>query len=204
MDQFFQFMAAYDADYVTRDGRLVIDDPEIRRRLIKAIDSYTAVYRKGCTPPDSVTWDNAGNNKAFLAQTVVMTPNQHALDPQRAQARASGRLLQEHRDDRMAARAGRRAFPDQASVLAPWSSRTAATSRPPRSSSASSWPRAGSPHYLDFSGERMLPAIPKLLDAPFWLDPSDRAPHGRGDAGASRPMHLQYAAASGDWRHDLV
>ena len=49
-------MTAYDADYVTRDGRLVIDDPEIRRRLIKAIDSYTAIYRKGCTPPDSVTW----------------------------------------------------------------------------------------------------------------------------------------------------
>ena len=45
---------AYDADYVTRDGRLVIDDPEVRRRLIKAIDSYTAIYRKGCTPPDSV------------------------------------------------------------------------------------------------------------------------------------------------------
>ena len=48
---FFTFIAAYEADYVTRDGRLVIDDPEIRQRLVKAIDSYTAVYRKGCTPP---------------------------------------------------------------------------------------------------------------------------------------------------------
>ncbi len=48
-------MAAYEADYVTRDGRLVIDDPEIRQRLIKAMDSYTAIYRKGCTPPDSVS-----------------------------------------------------------------------------------------------------------------------------------------------------
>ena len=28
VDQFFQFVAAYEADYVTRDGRLVIDDPE--------------------------------------------------------------------------------------------------------------------------------------------------------------------------------
>ena len=52
--EFFQFVHAYEADYVTRDGRLVIDDPEVRRRLIKAIDSYTAIYRKGCTPPDSV------------------------------------------------------------------------------------------------------------------------------------------------------
>ena len=30
--QFFQFVAAYEADYVTRDGRLVIDDPEIRQQ----------------------------------------------------------------------------------------------------------------------------------------------------------------------------
>jgi multiple sugar transport system substrate-binding protein len=74
--EFFQFLAAYDADYVSRDGRLVIDDPEVRRRLIEAIDAYTAVYRKGCTPPSSVSWDNGGNNKQFLAQTVVMTPNE--------------------------------------------------------------------------------------------------------------------------------
>jgi multiple sugar transport system substrate-binding protein len=30
-------------------------------------------------------------------------------------------------------------------------------------------------HYLDFAGERLLPAMPKLLEQPFWLDPSD--PH---------------------------
>ena len=42
-----QFIDAYEADYVTRDGRLVIDDPEIRRRLIKAIDGYTADLPQG-------------------------------------------------------------------------------------------------------------------------------------------------------------
>ena len=45
--------SAYEAAYATPDGRLVIDDPEVRRKLIKAMDSYTAIYRKGCTPPDS-------------------------------------------------------------------------------------------------------------------------------------------------------
>jgi multiple sugar transport system substrate-binding protein len=50
-NQTAQFAQAYEADYVTRHGRLVIDDPEIRRRLIQTIDSYTAIYRKGCTPP---------------------------------------------------------------------------------------------------------------------------------------------------------
>ena len=33
--QFFQFVDAYEADYVSRDGTLVIDDPEIRRRLVR-------------------------------------------------------------------------------------------------------------------------------------------------------------------------
>ena len=65
-DQFKQFVAAYGADYVTRDGRLVVDKPEVRARLVKALDSYTAIYRKGCTPPDATEWDNTGNNKAFL------------------------------------------------------------------------------------------------------------------------------------------
>ena len=71
-----QFRAAYEADYVTRDGRLVIDDPEIRHRLIKAIDTYTSIYRKGCTPPDRWHGKTIDNNEEFLAQAVVMTPNE--------------------------------------------------------------------------------------------------------------------------------
>ena len=59
-------------------------------------------------------------------------------------------------------------------------------------------------HYLDFAGERMLPAMPKLLDAPFWLDPSDRHRMAAVMQIASRPTHYEYSAASGDWRHDLV
>ena len=61
-------MHAYEADYVTRDGRLVIDDPEVRRRLDQGLDGYTAIYRKGCTPPDCGRAGTTGNNKAFLAQ----------------------------------------------------------------------------------------------------------------------------------------
>src|SRR4029450_10745160 len=75
--QFMQFVDAYEADYVSRDGRLTIDDPETRQKLIKALDSYTAIYPQGCTPPGSVAWDVPDiNNKQFLAQSVVMTPNE--------------------------------------------------------------------------------------------------------------------------------
>ena len=33
----------------------------------------------------------------------------------------------------------------------------------------------GLAHWLDFSAERFLSPMPKLLEQPFWLDPSD--PH---------------------------
>ena len=99
---FFQFMGAYDADYVTRDGQLVIDDPKIRQGLVNAIDNYTAIYRKGCTPPDAVNWGAFDNNERFLAQTVVMTANDTLSIPNAVKRRASGRLLQELGDHRVA------------------------------------------------------------------------------------------------------
>jgi len=111
VNNFWQFVAAYEADYVTRDGDLIIDDPEVRRRLVQAIDSYTSNYRKGCTPPGSVTWANGGNNEAFLTQNIVMTLNQ-TLDPEHAQGYASAGL-RECGDHRLARRRLRSATSDR-------------------------------------------------------------------------------------------
>ena len=59
-------------------------------------------------------------------------------------------------------------------------------------------------HYLNFSGERMLPSIPALLEQPFWLDPSD--PHHMAAVmqAQSRPVAHNYTAASGDLGHDQI
>jgi multiple sugar transport system substrate-binding protein len=59
-------------------------------------------------------------------------------------------------------------------------------------------------HYLNFSAERFLPPISKLLDQPFWLNTTD--PHHMAAAMqlASRPMMHNYRVASGDWRHDQI
>jgi multiple sugar transport system substrate-binding protein len=59
-------------------------------------------------------------------------------------------------------------------------------------------------HYLDFAGERLLPPMPKLLDTPFWLDPSDRHRMAAVMQIAVLPMQHDYATVSGDWRYDLV
>jgi multiple sugar transport system substrate-binding protein len=43
--------------------------------MVKALSDYTTIWRNGCTPPDSTSWTNTSNNKAFLAQTIMMTAN---------------------------------------------------------------------------------------------------------------------------------
>jgi multiple sugar transport system substrate-binding protein len=202
--QLEQFMGAYEADWMTRDGRLVIDVPDVRQRLVKALDSYTAIYRKGCTPPDAITWANIDNNKQFHAQAVAMTAN-HTLSIVNA-------LKHERPDDYY-----------ENSVTIEW----------PLGPDGKAFPILGYffggavfkeggnvetakkfvtflvnegwlAHYLDFSAERLLPAMPKLVDAPFWLDPSD--PHRIAAAMqvASRPMSYDYTRVTGNWRYDQI
>ena len=199
-----RFMAAYQADYVTPDGRLVIDNPEIRDPFIQAIDSYTAVYRKGCTPPDSIKWDASGNNKAFQAQAVVMTPN-NTLSIVNA-------LKHERPDDYYENTAtvewplgpGGQIFPDGGEFFA-----AVVFKGGPNPTTAKEFVRflvaeGWLAHYLDFAGERMLPPMPKLLEAPFWLDPSDPHKMAAVMQASARPLQYDYATVTGDWRHDLA
>jgi multiple sugar transport system substrate-binding protein len=201
---FWQFIDAYEADYVTRDGRLVIDDPEVRRRLIKAVESYTAVYRKGCTPPDSVTWDGYGNNAQFLAQTIVMTPNQtlsipNALKTTRPEDYYENAVTIDWPDGAYSQPLVIETFVNRAAVFK--DGRHVATAKEfVRFLIGEGWLA----HYLDFAGERMLPPMPKLLQAPFWLDPGD--PHRMRSAMQllTRPRAYNYLVVSGDLRHQQV
>jgi multiple sugar transport system substrate-binding protein len=204
-EQLFQFMAAYDADYVTSDGRLVIGDPEVRRRLIEAIDAYTAIYRKGCTPPSSVTWDsNRDNNEQFLAQAVVMVLNDSLSIPN---------ALKRERPHDYHDNTATIEWPDGADGQ-PLAIRTTFNA-------AAAFKAAGHiplakefvrflvqdgwlMHYLDFSGERLLPSMPKLLEQPFWLDPSDRHHMAAVMQAQSRPVGHNYTAASGELGHDQI
>jgi multiple sugar transport system substrate-binding protein len=202
VDQFFQFVVAYEADYVAPDGKFVIDDPEVRRKLVTAIASYTNVYRKGCTPPDSVVWDAYGNNKAFLAQNVVMSPN-FSLSIVNA-------LRNERPDDYYDNTASIEwplgpsgaIFPDPGGVL------TAAAFKDGRNvASAKEFVRflvaeGWLMHYLDFSGERFLPSISALLDQPFWLDPHDRHHMVAAMQAKEKALATDYTSASGNLRHN--
>jgi multiple sugar transport system substrate-binding protein len=202
--QFFQFLAAYDAEYVTRDGELVIDHPQVRQGLVKAMHSYAAIYLKGCTPPDSVTWDGYSNNERFLNLAVVMTPNNSLSIPNALKSDRPEDYYKNTATIEWPLGPDGEAFPVRGNffgaVVFKGGSNVDTAKEFVRFLVAEGWLA----HYLDFAGERFLPPMPKLLEAPFWLDPSD--PHRMRAAMqiGSRPMQHDYETVSGDWRYSLV
>ncbi len=72
---FLTFMDAYDVKLVDDNGKLLVDDPSVKKGLIGALTDYTAPYVSGCSPPSSTSWKDPDNNVAFHNKTTVMTHN---------------------------------------------------------------------------------------------------------------------------------
>jgi multiple sugar transport system substrate-binding protein len=55
-------------------------------------------------------------------------------------------------------------------------------------------------HWLSFAADRFLPPMTKLIDSPFWLDPSD--PHRMRSAiqVLTLPRYDAFLVANRDWR----
>jgi multiple sugar transport system substrate-binding protein len=70
---FNAFMIAYGGkDFVTPDGKLHTDDPQIRQAAIKALVKLTTPYKEGYVPPGVVNWNDADDNNAFHSKLMVM------------------------------------------------------------------------------------------------------------------------------------
>jgi multiple sugar transport system substrate-binding protein len=199
--QFDQFLNAYDVYWADRDGRLTVDDHRVRARLIRALDSYTSISRKRCTPPDATDWGISGNNKAFLEQRVVMTVNGTLSIPN---------ALKADRPDDYYKNAVTIAWPDgaygQPLVVGLGGGRMVVLRSDRDLGPAKEFVRflvadEWLVHYDSFTHERLLPPMSKLLDQPFWLDPND--PHRMAVAiqALTKPMgNIAYLAEAADWR----
>jgi multiple sugar transport system substrate-binding protein len=174
-DELFQFDLAYGTPWLDRDRRSRVDDSAVRAGIMKALDAYTAIWRKGCTPPDSTSWTNLGNNKAFLAQTVVMTANTTLSIPG---------ALRTARPDDYYKNAATIDWPDGANgqplVIDGFILRAVVFKAGRNPALAEDFVRflaeeGWLAHWLDFAGDRFMPPMRKLVEQPFWLDASD--PH---------------------------
>jgi multiple sugar transport system substrate-binding protein len=169
-----QFIHAYTAEWPAPTGPSLLRDPAAGAALIKGLAGYTAIYKQGCTPPDSVDWTDTGNNQAFLSQRTVMTAN---LSLSIAAA------LKEARPDDYARNAITIGWPHDAyggtehilgnnqwAVVFKDGGNTAGALQLVQFLAG-----GGLELYLTDAGDRLLPPSRKLLEYPFWLDPTD--PH---------------------------
>jgi multiple sugar transport system substrate-binding protein len=173
--ELFQFQLAYEAPWLGLNRQPQVDDPAVRMGLVKALDAYTAIWRKGCTPPESANWTNIDNNKAFLTQTVVMTPNPTLSIPA---------ALRTARPDDYYENAATIEWPDGANgqqlVIEGLIARAVVFKAGRNRALAGDFVRflveeGWLAHWLTFAGDRLLPPMRKLVEQPFWLDPRD--PH---------------------------
>jgi multiple sugar transport system substrate-binding protein len=147
----------------------------VRAVFVKALESYTAIYKRGCTAPTSVDWDASGNNEAFLAQTVVMTANvtlsiTNALRAERPE---------DYREDAATINWPRNASGGplvivggaHQAVVFKGGKNPVLAEEFVRFLVADGWLA----HWLASSSDWFLPPMRQLIDQPFWLDPKD--PH---------------------------
>ena len=70
---FNYFLIAYGGqNIVTKDGKLQLDDPQVREAAIKAFTYPTTAYKEGFVPSGAINWNDADDNNAFHAKTIVM------------------------------------------------------------------------------------------------------------------------------------
>lgn len=122
-----------------------------------------------------MTWESSRNNEQFLTQTIVMTPNQtlsipNALKTDRPEDYYKNAVTFDWPNGAYAQPLAIETFANRAAVFE-GGRHVAAAKKFVSFLVGEGWLA----HYLNFAGERMLPPMPKLLEAPFWLDPGD--PH---------------------------
>jgi multiple sugar transport system substrate-binding protein len=70
---FNYFLTAYGGlSLVTKDGKLHLDDPQVREAVIKAVTYPSTAYKEGFVPPGAINWNDADDNNAFHAKQIVM------------------------------------------------------------------------------------------------------------------------------------
>jgi len=72
---FLTYMDAHNVKVVDDNGKLTVDQPEVKKGLVATVADYAGTVAKGCTPPTAVTWKDPDNNVAFHNKQIMMTHN---------------------------------------------------------------------------------------------------------------------------------
>jgi len=57
---------------VTPDGKLHVDDPQVREAAIKSVEFMTGLYKEGVVPPEALSWSDADDNNGYHEKLFLM------------------------------------------------------------------------------------------------------------------------------------
>jgi multiple sugar transport system substrate-binding protein len=72
---FSHFLAAQKIDITDDNGKLFIEDPNVRKGMTLALEDYTRHYKAKHVPPGAISWQDSDNNLSFSARKIVMVVN---------------------------------------------------------------------------------------------------------------------------------
>ena len=72
---FLTYMDAYNVKVVDDNGKVTVDQPEVKKGLVATVRDYAHTIAAGCTPPSAVNWKDPDNNVAFHNKQIMMTHN---------------------------------------------------------------------------------------------------------------------------------
>jgi multiple sugar transport system substrate-binding protein len=172
---FNYFLIAYGGqDIVTKDGKLHLDDPQVKEAVIKALTYPATAYKEGFVPPGAINWNDADDNNALHAKQIVMD-----LDGTISSEVAIIHKEQDYKDlvtMGLALSNDGKPVPSQAgcvSCLIPKGAKNVAVAKDFLKYLIQ--PKVNN-EYLKTGLARRVPAMPSIVKGdPWWLDPAD--PH---------------------------
>jgi multiple sugar transport system substrate-binding protein len=199
LNQIVMFLLAHDAYFMSPDGRLLFDEPGMRGRIVKALESFTAPAKKGCVPPGAMNWTDTDNNANFLNQTVVMVANASLSIP------ASQRETNpENYYKNIATIPWPKAVDGGPLTQLGGSIYALSFTASPNPEGAKAFlryllqPEQLGP-YLEATQGRFFPPMPRLLERPFWQSSSD--PHVAALARQLAGSEKRFVPSAYNWKY---
>jgi multiple sugar transport system substrate-binding protein len=73
--EFEHFMEAHRVRVMNDDGKLLVDDPKVKKGLATVLEDFTRHYKAKTVPPGAISWKDIDNNVNFNNRQVIMTMN---------------------------------------------------------------------------------------------------------------------------------
>jgi multiple sugar transport system substrate-binding protein len=196
-----QFRDAYQVDYLSPDGQLLLDQPDVRDEAIEILTAYTAISANGCTPPSATEWTNFDNNKSFHDQNVVMTTNSTLSIPNALQAKRPDDYYENTVTIAWPKGPNGNAYGIETGLI-----QIVAFKDADHVDNAKDFLRfllseGRLADYVEASLGRGVPTMPALIERPFWQDAKD--PH-RTAAAQQLEQPVAVAYLNVDWRYGQV